>query len=367
VKIIKIFFLILLFVLQTGFSTAQNDVEVFLKGAVVTDIKQEDGFLWVATYGQGIYRYSFAEEKWINFSTKSGNLENDLFYTIEVSKDYVWAGASEGFFTYTKKTDKWSKRKFAQGGEFGNWIRSLGYDEKENILWIGRFRNITFLDLKTMKYTDINRMQGKDEKSNNIKSIRFDGDSLIWFGTESGVHVYNKKEKYTEPSAWGYLTNRNKNFLDDGEAVSVSDVLFEGENIWFGADVFITKEQPEFNIGGIYIYNRLYEWNRISTANGLAANGIYALGRTGNYIWAGVYSFDGKEKLEHGKGLFIINRINRNVSEVDLNEIQVSSASILSFHFDGKNMWIGTGEGLVKVNFDNDLAKWPIPVKKRKG
>jgi len=55
------------------------------------------------------------------------------------------------------------------------------------------------------------------------------------------------------------------------------------------------------------------------------------------------------------------------VSEVDLNEIQVSSASILSFHFDGKNMWIGTGEGLVKVNFDNDLAKWPIPVKKRKG
>ena len=115
---------------------AQIESEIFLKGAAVTDIDLENDFLWVATYGQEIYSYSFNEQKWMNFSTKSGNIDNDLFYSLEVSKNYVWAASSEGLYTFTKKTNRWSTRKFAQGGQFGNWIRSLKFDEKENVLWI---------------------------------------------------------------------------------------------------------------------------------------------------------------------------------------------------------------------------------------
>jgi len=43
---------------------------------------------------------------------------------------------------------------------------------------------------------------------------------------------------------------------------------------------------------------------------------------------------------------------------VDLNKIQIESSTISTFHFDGKNMWIGTGEGLVRLNIYNPLAKW---------
>ena len=352
-------FIILLLLLLTINIPGQIDSEIFLKGASVTGIAEEEGYLWVATYGQGIYRYSYADEKWINFSTKSGNLDNDLFYTIEVSNNYVWAGTSEGLFIYTKKSNRWSKRKFAQGGQFGNWVRSLRYDAAENVLWIGRFRNITRLDIRRRKYNDINRIQGADEKSNNIKSIELDGDSLIWFGTESGVHVYNKKKKYTDNSAWRYITNKNKGFREEGEAVSVSDILFEGKKIWFGTDEFVTTDQPEFNVGGIYIFDREIFWERISKGDGLAANGIYSLSRTGNYIWAGVYEFDKTEKIEYGKGLFLINRVTGKVFNVDLNQIEIESATILAFFFDGNYMWIGTGEGLVRVKIENRLAEWP--------
>ena len=176
-------------------SFAQEQSEVFLKGAAVTDIDEEEGYLWVATYGQGIYRYSTADGKWINYSTKSGNLSDDLFYAVEVSKNFVWAASVEGLFTFSKKGGRWDKRKFAQGGEFGNWIRSLKYDPVQNVLWIGRFRNITRFDLKRRKYEDIDRTQGTDQKSNTIKSIEFDGDSLIWFGTESGSSHLQQKEK----------------------------------------------------------------------------------------------------------------------------------------------------------------------------
>lgn len=342
----------------TSDSLAQEH-EIFLKGAAVTDIAEEEGFLWVATYGQGIYRYSIAEGKWINYSTKSGNLSDDLFYAIEVSKNFVWAASVEGLFTLTKKGNRWDKRKFAQGGEFGNWIRSLKYDEKENVLWIGRFRNITRFDLKTRRYDDIDRTQGADQKSNTIKTIELDGDSLIWFGTESGIHIYNKKKKYNDPSAWRYFTNKSKAFKEEGKTVSVSKILFEGKNIWFGTDEFITAEQPDFNLGGVYIHDRRFNWKRIYKRDGLGGNGIYSLCRIGNYIWVGVYEFDKQKKLEYGKGLYIINRMTHQVTPVDLNELDITSSSILSFYFDGKFIWIGTGEGLVRLKIDNRLAEWP--------
>jgi ligand-binding sensor domain-containing protein len=358
-KIFNLFYIFIILIFHSFNSFAQEQSEVFLKGAAVTDIAEEEGFLWVSTYGQGIYRYSIADGKWTNYSTKSGNLSDDLFYAVEVSKNFVWAASVEGLFTLTKKGGRWDKRKFAQGGEFGNWIRSLKYDEKQNVLWIGRFRNITRFDLKTRKYEDIDRTQGTDQKSNTIKSIELDGDSLIWFGTESGVHIFNKKKKHSDRSAWRYFTNKSKAFKEEGKTVSVSKILFEGRNIWFGTDEFITAEEPDFNLGGVYIHDRRFDWDRIYKRDGLAGNGIYSLCRIGNYIWVGVYEFDKQQKLEYGKGLYIINRVTRQVTPVDLNELDITSSSILSFHFDGTNIWIGTGEGLIKLKIDNRLAEWP--------
>ncbi len=357
---------IFLAILFFTFISAQTiDSEIFLKGASVTGISKDDGSLWVSTYGQGIYRYSFEESKWTNFSTKNANLDNDFFYTVEVSKNYVWAGAADGLFIYNKLTKHWSTRKFAKGGQFGNWIRSLKYDPGKNVLWIGRFRFVTRYDLKARNYSDIDRMQGNDQKSNNIKSISLDGDSLIWFGTESGVHIYNKKKKFTDAAAWKYLTNKNRGFNEEGEAVSVSDILPEADRVWFGTDEFVTAEQPVFNVGGIYSYDRKFFWNRISKVDGLDANGIYALGKTGNYIWAGIYEFDKIEKQEYGKGLFLVNRLTGRLKKVDLNQLDISSSSILCFLFDGESMWVGTGEGLIKIRIENRLAEWSITKNKK--
>ena len=351
-------FILIIFLIYALNLFGQNDSDIFLEGTTVTGIAEGDGYLWVATYGQGIYRYSFAEDKWINFSTKTGKLDTDLFYCIEVSKNYVWAGTTEGLFTFNKKRKKWSKRKFAKGGQFGNWIRSLKYDPQQNVLWIGRFRNITRLDVKRRRYADIDRQQGKDQKTNNIKTIALDGDSLIWFGTESGVHIYNKKMKYSKPNAWRYLTNKKRGFKGEGSSVSVSSILFEGNRIWFGTDEFTSKTNPEFNVGGIYIFNRQLDWHKISQVNGLADNGIYFLVRTGNSIWAGVYSFDKKENTDRGRGLFIIDRNTLEIHKVDLNKLKINSSAFITFYFDGKYLWLGSKNGLVRLKIFNPLAVW---------
>lgn len=348
------FILSLLFI---SFSFAQIESKLFLEGARVTDIKREGSSLWVATYGQGIYEYSYKDNKWTNYSSKSDNLDNDLFHCVAANKDFVWAGANEGLFIYSKKTKKWTKRKFAQGGEFGNWIRSLNFDEKHSRLWIGRFRNVTVLDVKTNRFTDYNRVIGGDEKTNNFNNIVFDGDSAVWLGAEFGAHKFNAKKTPDDQSAWTYINNKGRNFNGEGNSVSVTDFVFEKNAVWFGTDEFITKELPEYNIGGIYVWDRKLKWERISKANGLGGNGIYCLARIGNYIWAGVYEFKKNDKEEYGKGLYLINRRTKKVTPIDLSELNITTSNILSLFFDGTHLWIGTSSGLVRLKISNDFAK----------
>jgi ligand-binding sensor domain-containing protein len=337
---------------------SQVDSKLYLEDASITDIKKFEDELWVATYGNGIFEYSIKEDKWTNFSTKSNNLGTDLFYTIEVNKNYVWAGSSEGLFIYYKKRNNWRKRRFAQGGEWGNWIRSLLYDKSEDILWIGRFIDLTTLYVSKNRYTDYDMAVNKDPKSNNFKAIKMDGDSLIWFGTEAGVHIFQKKKDPGDKSAWRFISNKDSGFNGDGDAVSVSDILFEGNNVWFGTDEFVTRAEPEFNIGGIYRFNRKYHWDRLSKKNGLPANGIYCLDRTGNKIWACVYSFDRDEKKDYGKGIVLIDRFTREITPLDLNKTKMESSKISCLYFDGVNLWAGTDRGLYKILIANPLAEW---------
>jgi ligand-binding sensor domain-containing protein len=331
---------------------------MFLEGGKITGIKGEKNLLWVSTYGYGIFRYSYKDGKWTNYSTQNRNLENDMFYNIAVGPNYVWAGSAEGLFIYDRKKDQWKKRKFAVGGEFGNWIRSLCYDPYDKILWIGRFRNLTRFDVSRNRYTDIDLSRNGEPRTNTFISINMDGDSVVYFSSEAGVHKYDKKIPLTGPEDVVFIDNKKDGFNGEGESVSVSDMLFDRDNIWFATDEFITPQQPDFNMGGIYKYDRKFKWERFSKQSGMPANGIYCLEKVGNSVWAGIYQFDRRDKKEFGKGLVVINRFSNKINAVDLNETQLNTATILSLYFDGTDIWIGTDKGLLKMKVVNPLARW---------
>ena len=342
------------------FSFSQVQIQSYLENAMITAIKGEGNYIWVSTYGQGIYRYSTDDEKWFNYSTKNQNCDTDFFYTIAVDKDYLWGGTVEGLYIYDIKRNLWRKRKFAQGGEMGNWIRTLCYDQEQNVLWIGRFINLTRLDVRRNHYKDIDLTVNGDSKTNNFKSIKLDGDSLVWFGTENGVHIYDKSMNFENKAAWSFLNNKGNGFNGDGQAVSIPDILFDEDYIWFATDEFITKEQPDFNIGGIYKYDRKLEWDRISKRDGLTANGIYCLAKTGNKIWAGVYTFSSEDKKDFGRGLALIDRNTEKVSSARIGSVDLNARQVLCMYFDGTSMWVGTDSGLYKIKVDNPLAHWPL-------
>ena len=343
------FTLFLIFLLFNSLLAQSVEIEVFLEGIKVTDIKNDGVDMLVATEGNGIYKYVKWKNKWVNFSTENKKIKQDFFYCIEIGPRYVWAGSANGLYTFDKKRNRWSKRRFALGGQFGNWIRSLKFDKKENKLWIGRFKYLTQYNLLTKKYTDFDLTNQKNEKTNSVKSITLDGDSLIWIGVEAGLHKHLKSDSTFSTVFYDSKTNY---FLQEGDQVSVSDILFEQNNIWFATDEFVTTQHPDFNVGGLYRFDRGINWIKFSEYSNLSGSGIFSLELTGNYIWTSVYKFNPENKTVFGRGINLINRKTLKTIKIDNDLIP---ETVYTLHFDGNNMWLGTNDGIRKINLTNLL------------
>ncbi len=338
------------------FSQSQK-IEKYLDGVIVTDIKNDRKDIWVASEGDGIFKFIHSKNKWINFSSSNRRLKQDFFHCIETSKRYIWAGSTNGLYIYDKKRYKWKRKLFRKGGQFGNWIRALKYDKKNKILWIGRFKFLTKYNLRRRKYYNYNLTINNNSKTNSIKSLFLDGDSLLWIGTEAGLHKFNKKGNLRKKRGLYFYDNKtNDYFNNEGKQVSVSAIISEQNNIWFGTNEFVTKENPDFNLGGLFKFNRNIYWTKFGTNNGLNGNGIWDLEIAGNYLWVAVYKFNPFSKKEMGKGLAIINRATNKIINVQNPPIPNNVKSLL---FDGKNMWLGTNDGLYKVPlYNNAIANF---------
>ncbi|MCK6603774.1 MAG: hypothetical protein L6Q59_02650 [Ignavibacteriaceae bacterium] len=354
----RLFLLFLLILILSPFSDAQVESEEVLSGYNVTGISGDGTDVWVATYGGGIYRIDYKNKKFTSYSTQNGNIPEDFFYCIAASIDYVWAGTSSGLLVLDREDGKWKKRKFSSGGDYGNWVKTLHYDENRGLLWIGRFINLSILDVKRQKYSDYELTRGKDPRSNNINVIKPEGKDRIWIGTESGAFIYSYASGAFNPSELEYINNQNRGFNGDGEFVSVSDFVFDNNFVWFGTQEFVSKEKPSFNLGGLYKFNKRASWERIDRTKGLPGNGIYRMVKTGNYIWLGVYEFNKDNKEEYGRGFAIVDRVTGQVLKINYDEFFPGTNTIKSLFYDGNNLWMGTDKGLWRLRISNDLAFW---------
>lgn len=345
---------------------AQTPYEIVQPKANVVDVTTNKHELWFATYGQGILMYNQTSGDWITYSTQRNNLENDFFYCLAVSDDYVWAGSSDGLYIYDRKRDFWKKRKFAAGGEYGNWIRTLYFDESTATLWIGRFSFLSRLNVKKQKFDDFDLTIKKDDRTNNFKTIRPDGPNTIWFGTEAGAFVYDKSKDIEDKSSLAYYSPKVNGFRGEGEYAAISEVLSDQNGVWIGTEEFITNEKPQFNLGGLFKFNRRAIWQKFDRRSGLPGNGIRALLKTGKRLWVSVYEFDKENKSEIGKGLVVLDVNSGKVQKIDLDAIAITTLNINTLTFDGKYLWLGTDSGIWKVRFTNPFAEWAAVKNERK-
>lgn len=331
-----------------------DDLNFLLNDIVITKITSDGEKLWIATNGHGVFEYDLKSNKFIEHSSQTENLQIDNFHSIAANKDFVWAGSTDGLYIYDKKNKNWIRRKFSLGGIYANWIRSLIYDNKNNVLWIGRFQYLTKYDLNTKRYTDFDLTIRGNERTNNVKALLVDGDYL-WIGTEAGLHRFDTSKNINDVGARIFFDTKNNSFNGEGELVSVSSLLNERDFLWIGLDEFVTEDRPEFNIGGLFRFDKKSEWILFDATKGLTGNGVFSIERTGNYIWVSTYQFGKTTKEYFGRGIILINRITNQV--IPINDDKIPRL-VYTIFFDGTNLWLGTEKGLIKINFFNKLAMW---------
>lgn len=155
---------------------------------------------WVGTAGGGVARFIFAEGNWIVTTTTNG-LASDFVTDITKYKGKVYVGTKQGIsvwdgFDWTIITEKEQVQ-----------LHSVHFATKDGELWVAA-RNMRggILSFDGTKWTDKSNIR-TGIIFNNVSDLTFDGPN-IWLGTTSrGVYVQKGKEWSLYSVAEGIASN----------------------------------------------------------------------------------------------------------------------------------------------------------------
>ncbi|MBO4916995.1 MAG: response regulator [Bacteroidales bacterium] len=166
---------------MTGFSDPRDS---FIN---IQDVIRVDNELWIATYGNGLFR--FRPDLCRNVAHY--DFPDNLIIRSCLLKDgRIITGTHEGLFLYEPDSD--SFRKLDALGD--NFVHALYQDSRGNV-WVGTYgRGIWLLDKDLNLTRRINTNSSDGLKSNHITSFLEDSSHRIWITTEGGGVSYTSTE-----------------------------------------------------------------------------------------------------------------------------------------------------------------------------
>ncbi len=152
--------------------------------------------LYVATDGAGVARMFRDKVDAISGASEYAQwgpieIPSDKVYSICITPDGTqWFGTDQGAAKHTGyiTMENWTVYN-TDKGLIDNMVQAIGVDKKGNV-WFGTKSGISLFDGTTWK--SITQKDGL--LSNNIQCITVDKNGLVWFGTDNGVMSYNNGE-----------------------------------------------------------------------------------------------------------------------------------------------------------------------------
>jgi len=324
--------------------------------------------LWLAT-NEGIYKFNGLTYR--KYKDKNGLASNKLLCGFKDREGNFWFGtdgfgaskfASEAFTSYSSKDSL-----------PGDYITCIREDSKKNI-WLG-IKNFGVVKMQNGKIINY-KLDVKNIKNsiadNDVQAIAEDKEGAIYFGTKTGLSVFN---------GTGFSNYKIKDGVSDDD--NIYTIVVDGsQTVWVGSQnglykfnsgKFIPIEEinkTKTDRGNLPIYSMLFDrsgnlW--LASENGaIKYNGkkVERFNKSNGFIDKRVTSIvqDAKGHLWFGtdEGLFEYNYTS--FQSVDESK-GLASNKVYLMLLDGDFLWVGTNKGLDKINLQTYYAENKIDLK----
>jgi ligand-binding sensor domain-containing protein/signal transduction histidine kinase/DNA-binding response OmpR family regulator len=339
--------------------------------AIVNDIKQDkSGNLWFAVSGQGIFSYKPHQKKLFLY-------ESDLIIAHNISidrDDNVWIGSGQGLYWYNRKNNQVEKADISGDSEIEQDDIYYILQDIYNDVLLGTANN----GIKKMNIVDKQIQSffpGNEHPSLFIRSIMQRSNDEVWFGTESGIYIYNKQRnrvvnlKHDYTDSYSISDNAIYSLYEDREGGVWIGTYFGGVNYFPPPFVSFKKFSPSNKEHALHA-ERVREFQQDESGKiwmGTEDNGLYSYDISSgifrkfsydtpndNIAYSNVHGLlADKDKLWVGTFMHGLNIINVKTNQVIAHYQKtndphsLSDNSVFSIYKDHtQNVWIGTIAGL---------------------
>jgi ligand-binding sensor domain-containing protein/serine phosphatase RsbU (regulator of sigma subunit) len=296
--------------------------------------------IWIATE-RGLNRFNSKDESFDRFYHEQRNLnsiQNDQINVIYEDKNGIlWVGTEVGISSFNPITKTLSPNAIFINEEriYTSTVTSI-IEDNSNIFWIGTLSGLYKWDRKPVKFNLYSKLPNGENafSSNFIASVYEDSHGLLWVGTwGAGLHAFDRKSKEVRKYSEKYFGANGivNDFVHVITSLSNGDMLIGTRN---GVQMYDPKKKT---------FSDYFSQFKINASSVFANNRVYSIKEDKfNNVWfgtrQGLYKFDGKslESFTHS----------------GFDSSTLSSNEVHCLAVDGDNLWVGTFNGLNKLDIE---------------
>ncbi|MBL4654826.1 MAG: hypothetical protein JKY33_03275, partial [Bacteroidia bacterium] len=323
--------------------------------------------IWVGKFGVGVFK--FIDERFTYFTQDDG-LKPKLVYTISEDKEgNIWIGGMTG----VSKIDKLGLTTMYKQKLVNNILVYAIIHDRNGILWMGGYDLKDGIGMGLLKNDgkSISRFTTKQGLINNyIKTILESSDGTLFIGTGEGISKFDGKvfENFNE------INSRSNNTItslyedtnriiwigtEDGKVSRYDGQEFQDIDFFdsLGANSIRSITEDKFGniwfatFQGIFIYDKNNKINNITKKEGLSSNIIYFLFSDEDTMWIG--TSQGIDRLN-------VNKLEKS-GDISIKHYMKESELVglegntnATFKDSKGNIWFGMVEGVIKYNPSKD-------------
>ncbi|WP_348638945.1 EAL domain-containing protein [Lacimicrobium sp. SS2-24] len=294
-----------------------------------TLIHHESDFIWIGSYGQGIWVYDKSSKNLHSLKENNPwglNIPSDILHDLKIINGQYWLATEQGLYVVNQELnllrilDKRSSPSIA-----GDTVRSISTEANGDI-WIGTTEGLSILNPTTMAILTIDQRNDAlvSLKSRYIFKLFTDRNDTLWLGSYTGgLHRFNE----------------NAAFIKHYEAIPHSNISLSGNMVW---------ALSESGDGNIWIATQTDGLNHFNPQTGEFSHYLQDFP---HFIWD--MSIDDKDRawLATMDGVYVYQLV-KNAPPVRLTQLLPSEA-VENISLAAGKAWLSTTGKMTSIDLED--------------